>query len=101
MSSITWDKALFTWDETQLIWELAVFVGGGDFDEEIYKFDAEKKRKIIKLILKVRGMDGDTITEQKIKEIKQYKITAEDIKIVVDKANIELMAENISFQYLL
>ena len=50
MSSITWDKALFTWDETQLIWELAVFVGGGDFDEEIYKFDAEKKRKIIKLI---------------------------------------------------
>jgi hypothetical protein len=97
MAFWTWDKSIFTWDETQLIWELAVLTGGGDFDEEIYKFDAEKKRKIIKLILKVRGMDGDTITEQKIKEIKQYKITAEDIKIVVDKANIELMAENISF----
>ena len=96
MAFWTWDKAQFTWEETQLIWELTVLTGGGDFDEEIYKFDAEKKRKIIKLILKVRGMDGDTITEQKIKEIKQYKITAKDIKIVVDKANIELMAENIS-----
>ena len=101
MAFWTWDKAQFTWEETQLIWELTVLTGGGDFDEEIYKFDAEKKRKIIKLILKVRGMDGDTITEQKIKEIKEYKITAEDIKLVVDKANIELMAENVSFQYLL
>ena len=40
---------------------------------------------------------GDTITESKQKEIKQYKISAKDIKLVVDKANIELMAENISF----
>ena len=40
---------------------------------------------------------GDTITESKQKEIKQYKITAKDIKIIVDKANIELMAENVSF----
>ena len=70
MAFWTWDKAQFTWEETQLIWELTVLTGGGDFDEEIYKFDAEKKRKIIKLILKVRGMDGDTITEQKTKEIK-------------------------------
>ena len=97
MAFWTWDKAQFTWEETQLLWELTILTGGGDFDEEIYKFDAEKKRKIIKLILKVRGMDGDTITEQKIKEIKQYKITAEAIKIVVDNANIELMAENVSF----
>ena len=33
MSFWIWDKAKFTWDETQLIWELAVFVGGGDFDD--------------------------------------------------------------------
>ena len=97
MASITWDNANFTYDEVQLIWELTILTGGSDFDEEIYKFDAEKKRKVIKLILKVRGMDGETITEEKIKEIKQYKITAEDIKLVVDKANIELMAENVSF----
>ena len=94
MSFWTWDNANFTWSETQLIWELAALTGGGDFIEEIYKYDAEKKERLISLTLKVYG---DTITEAKKRKIKQYKITAKDIKIVVDKANIELMAENISF----
>ena len=94
MSFVTWDKANFSWDETLLIWELSALVGGGDFIEEIYKYDAEKKKRLISLTLKIYG---DTITESKQKEIKQYKITAKDIKLVVDKANIELMAENISF----
>mgnify|MGYP003642473468 FL=1 len=94
MSYWTWDKAIFTYDETRLIWELSVLTGGGDFIEEIYKYDAEKKKRLISLTLKIYG---DTITESKQKEIKQYKITAKDIKLVVEKANIELMAENVSF----
>ena len=94
MSFITWDKANFTYDEVQLIWELTILTGGGDFIEEVYKYDDEKKKRLISLTLKVYG---DTITESKQKEIKQYKITAKDIKLVVDKANIELMAENVSF----
>ena len=96
MSFITWDTANFTWEEKQIIWELATLIegGGGAFIEEIYKYDAEKKKRLISLTLKLYG---DTITESKQKEIKQYKITAKDIKLVVDKANIELMAENISF----
>ena len=94
MSFVTWDKANFSWDETLLIWELSALVGGGDFIEEIYKYDDEKKKKLISLTLRVYG---DTITESKQKEIKQYKITAKDIKLIVDRANIELMAENVSF----
>jgi len=95
MSFITWNKANFKWEEKQIIWELASFIGGGeDFIEEIYKYDAEKKKRLISLTLKIYG---DTITESKQKEIKQYKITAKDIKLIVDKANIELMAENVSF----
>jgi NACalpha-BTF3-like transcription factor len=96
MSFITWDKANFNWEEKQIIWELASFIGGGggDFIEEIYKYDAEKKKRLISLTLKVYG---NTITESKQKEIKQYKITAKDIKLIVEKANIELMAENVSF----
>ena len=95
MSFITWDKANFKWEEKQIIWELASFIGGGeDFIEEIYKYDAEKKKRLMSLTLKIYG---DTITESKQKEIKQYKITAKDIKLIVDKANIELMAENVSF----
>ena len=94
--SFHWDKACFTWDdEIDFIWELSkYFPGAGDFIEEIYKYDAEKKERLISLTLKVYG---DTITESKKREIKQYKITAKDIKLIVDKANIELMAENVSF----
>ena len=85
-ANFTWNSNSFTWDEVQLVEELYK-AGGEDFDEK-------KKKRLIKLILKVHG---NTITESKRKEIKQYKITAMDIKLVVDKANIELMAENISF----
>ena len=96
---ITWDNANFTWDNNPHTWDevqliIEIVGGGGDFEEEIYKYNAEKKKKLIKLTLKIYG---DTITESKKREIKQYKITAKDIKLIVDKANIELMAENISF----
>ena len=100
---ITWDKAnviwsnnSFTWDEVQLAEELQQLVrGGGDFIEEIYKYDTNKRNKLIKLTLKVQG---NTITESKKKEIKQYKIKAKDIKIVVKKVlGTEIIAENISF----
>ena len=96
---ITWDNANFTWDNNPHTWDevqliIEIVGGGGDFEEEIYKYDAEKKKRLIKLTLKVYG---DTITESKKREIKQYKITAKDIKLIVDRANIELMAENVSF----
>ena len=92
-ANFTWDNNAFTWDEVLLV--LEIVGGGGDFEEEIYKYDAEKKNKLIKLILKVQG---NTITESKKKEIKQYKIKAKDIKIVVKKVlGTEIIAENISF----
>ena len=95
MSYWTWDKAIFTYDETQLIWELSVLTGGGDFIEEIYKYDDEKKKRLISLTLKVYG---DIITESKQKEIKQYKITAKDIKLLAEKVlGIEVLTENIKF----
>ena len=111
-TSIKWEDADFLWSDNPYTWEDVAIVtevveeieaieaiqqGGGDFDEEIYKYDAGKKRKLIKLILKVRGMDGDTITEQKYKEIKQYKITAKDIKLVVKEVlGVEMIAEDVS-----
>ena len=100
---ITWNEANFnwnnnphTWDEVQLVIEIVkVLGGGGDFEEEIYKYDVQKKNRLIKLILKVHG---STITEQKQKEIKQYKIKARDIKLVVKEVlGVEMIAENISF----
>ena len=55
MSFITWDTANFTWEEKQIIWELGSLIekagGGGDFLEEIYKYDAEKKKRLLILYL--------------------------------------------------
>ena len=101
MSFSVWNTTSYKWDEIALVWNLDEELkklkkyGGGDFLEEIYKYDAEKKEKLISLTLKIYG---NTITEQKRKEIKQYKIKAKDIKLVVKEVlGVEMIAENVSF----
>ena len=95
-SGLNWENTRYTWDETNFVWELVKKrSGGGDFIEEIYKYDAEKKDKLISITLKVYG---DTITESKKRQIKQYKIKAKDIKLVVKEVlGVEMIAENVSF----
>tara|TARA_Y100001963_G_scaffold136216_1_gene198649 strand:+ start:4982 stop:5278 length:297 start_codon:yes stop_codon:yes gene_type:complete len=98
MSLITWNNADFewdnnsyTWDEVELVKQLISAAG----EEEWPQWNEQKKKRFIKLILKVYG---DTITESKQKEIKQYKIKAKDIKIVVKEVlGTKVLAENISF----
>ena len=80
----------YTWDDVQLIEE--VIRAAGD-DWSIW--EDNKKKKLVKLVLKVHG---NTITESKKREIKQYKIQAKDIKIVIKEVlGTEVIAENISF----
>ena len=86
-----WNINSYTWSEVELVKQL---VGGAGIDEW-HQWNKEKKKKFIKLILKVHG---DTITESKKKEIKQYKIKATDIKITVEKVlGVEVLTENIKF----
>ena len=55
----------------------------------------KKREQLIKLILKVKG---ETLTESKNKQIKQYKIKAKDVRLVVKEvSSIELTTENVSF----
>ena len=76
----------YTWDEVELIQHAA----GEDYN----LWEEDKKKRLVKLILKVHG---DTITESKKREIKQYKIKAEDIKIAVKEVlGVEMIAEDIS-----
>ena len=95
-SALKWEETKYKWEETRFVWDLVRKIGGGgDFIEEIYKYDAEKKEKLISITLKVYG---DTITESKKRQIKQYKIKAKDIKLVVKEVlGVEMIAENISF----
>ena len=76
----------FTWDDVVLIRRAA----GEDWNT----WEQKDKKKLVKLILKIYG---ETITESKQKEIKQYKIKAKDIKIAVKEVlGAQMIAENVS-----
>ncbi len=102
MTNITWNNAnfkwnsnLFTWDEVQLVQEIIKQKGGGIIEDDMPWMKPEKKEQLIKLILKVKG---ETLTESKQKLIKQYKIKAKDVRLVIKEVNsIELTTENVSF----
>ena len=90
---LTWDQANFLWNSNQYTWDdVKLILAAGE--EEWPQWNEEKKKKFIKLILKVHG---DTITESKKIEIKQYKIKAKDIRIAVKEVlGVEMIAENVS-----
>ena len=92
-NNIIWSSNSFTWDEVQLVQE--ILRGGGNIEDDMPWMKPQKKEQLIRLILKVRG---ETLTESKQKQIKQYKIKAKDIRLVVKEVSgVELTTENISF----
>ena len=100
MTKITWNSANFTWNSNSFTWDEVKLVqeilgGGGVIEDDMPWMKPEKKKQLIKLILKIKG---ETLTESKTKQIKQYKIKAKDVKLVVKEVKgIELTTENISF----
>ena len=67
--------------------------------EEPFKLlkNLPKKTNTVNKIIK-GYVDKHPITESKQKEIKQYKITAKDIKLVVKEVlGTEMIAEDVSF----
>ena len=94
-ANFTWDNNPHTWDEVLLVIEVVESVGGGGVieDDMPWMKNQDKKKRLVKLICKVQGK---TITEEK--EIKKYKITVKDIKLVAKEVlGIEIMTENIKF----
>ena len=88
-ANFTWGNNPYTWNEVELVKQL---IGGAG--EDFNQWNRKKKDKLVKLILKVHG---DTITESKKREIKQYKIKAEDIKIAVKEVlGAKMIAEDVS-----
>ena len=96
-ANILWNSNSFTWDEVQLVEEIVKTIqqGGGIIEDDMPWMKPKKKEQLIKLILKLKG---ETLTESKTKQIKQYKIKAKDVRLVIKEVNgIELTTENISF----
>ena len=85
----------FTWDDVALIEEVveAVQEAGGSVIDGISKLEPEKKKRFIKLICKVKGIE--TYSGQKtIRD--DIEITAEDVKLVAKEVlGIDLTVENI------
>ena len=95
MTLFTWDNADFTWDDNPHTWDNVQLLNRAAAGEDFNTWEQKDKDKLVKLILKIHG---NTITESKQKEIKQYKIKASDIKITAEKVlGIELVTENIKF----
>ena len=90
---ITWDQANFSLDSNTFTWDdvkLARRAAGEDWNT----WEQKDKKKLIRLVLKVHG---NTITESKQKEIKQYKIKATDIRLAVKEVlGVKMIAEGIS-----
>ena len=96
-ANILWNSNSFTWDDVQLVEEIVETIkrGGGNIEDDMPWMTPQKKEQLIKLILKVKG---ETLTESKNKPIKQYKIKAKDVKLVIKEVSgIELTTENVSF----
>ena len=90
---IIWSQANFSFSSNNFTWgEIKLILAAGE--EDWSQWNEKKKKKLVKLILKVHG---NTITESKQKEIKQYKIRATDIRIAVKKVlDVKMIAEGIS-----
>jgi hypothetical protein len=102
-NKIKWDEANFKWNENPHKWDEVLLVeeiveAGGGSIEGIIKavdiLDPEKKKRFIKLVCKVKGIE--TYSGQKtIRD--DIKISAEDIELVVEKVlGRSITVENIN-----
>ena len=84
----------YTWDDVALVEEavevISIYPGG---EEDWLIKNPDKKKRLIKLILKCQGK-----TYKETKETQNIKITAKDIKLLAKKVlGIEVITENIKF----
>ena len=90
-ASFLWNDNPFTWDDIFDASDMLDHFSDGDFDN--YNIDPEKKRRYIRLICKVKGIE--TYSGQKTVR-DDIEITAEDVKLVAKEVlGIDLTVENI------
>ena len=97
-SYVNWEDAKFKWDENPFTWDEVryIILLIGKSSGKVYdtlKKDEEERKRFIKLICKVKGIE--TYNGQKTVR-DDIEITAEDVNLVVKKAlGIDLTVENI------
>ena len=85
----------FTWDDVALVEEVVEVVqeAGGSVIDGISKLEPEKKKRFIKLVCKIKGIE--TYSGQKtIRD--DIKVSTEDVELVIKEVlGIDLTIENI------
>ena len=76
-ANVAWDNNSFTWDEVVLVQELKA---AGDDYMGIFKETPEKKKKFIKILCKVEGIEY-----KESKEVNDVDIRIQDVELVIDK----------------
>ena len=95
-AQILWNNNPFTWDEVQLVEEIAEELdvaasGGISKTKVIQELPDEKKEKLIHLIMMRKGIK----VYDKKKKVKDVKINVEDVELLIKEVKAFVMAENI------
>lgn len=90
MSYYLWDDTCETWDKHCIVWEQCERIveeitgGAARTPEEVWNaykhLDKKKKKRIIRLVLYLKG---EKIVEEK--EIEDYEVTISDIKMITEE----------------
>jgi len=97
-NKIKWDEADFKWNDNPHIWNLVLEIveaieSGVGVVEAVQQLEPEKKKRFIKLVCQVKGIE--TYSGQKtIRD--DIQVSAEDIELVIKEVlGIDLTVENI------
>lgn len=91
-ADFAWDDNPYTWDDAQLIQEIADQLdGGGSVSKVVDKLPEKKKKKLIRLILKRKGIK----MYDEHKEVKDIEIKVEDVELLIKEIKAKILAENI------
>ena len=94
-ANIKWNDNPFTWDEVELILEIAE--GSGDTSSQgvkkkVEKLEPEKRKKLIHLIMRRKGIK----IYEKSKVVKEdIEIDIKDVELIIKEVKAQIAAENI------
>ena len=87
-----WNSNPFTWDEVQLVQEIADQIDGdGSVAKIVDELPEKKKEKLIHLIMRRKGIK----VYDKTKTVKDVDIEVEDVELLIREVKAFVMAENI------
>ena len=82
----------YTWDDVALIEELVEAAAAGDVVPAIDDLEKEKKKKLVRLIMRRKGIK--MYDEQK--EVKNITAHVKEVEMIVEEFKATILAENIN-----